>query len=139
MIPDLGGHVHTVYDKVSGKQMLYENKYLKPSLISLRGAWTSGGIEFNTGPQGHTVTCLSPVEATFVEYEDGSKAIAIGNVESGKKFCFDSHSASRCSQIAYSTLSKSPNCDHTSTSTRFVTPEKTGTIAPSLTRWRWRS
>ncbi len=81
VIPDLGGHVHSVYDKVSQKQMLYENKYLKPSLISLRGAWTSGGIEFNTGPQGHTVTCLSPVEAKFVSYEDGSKAIAIGNVD----------------------------------------------------------
>lgn len=81
VIPDLGGHVHSVYDKVSGRQMLYENKYLKPSLISLRGAWTSGGIEFNTGPQGHTVTCLSPVEAKFVSYEDGSKAIAIGNVD----------------------------------------------------------
>ena len=81
VVPDLGGHVHSIYDKIAGKQMLYENKYLKPSLISLRGAWASGGIEFNTGPQGHTVTCLSPVEAKFVTYEDGSKAIAIGDVE----------------------------------------------------------
>ncbi|MEW6741319.1 MAG: DUF5107 domain-containing protein [Planctomycetota bacterium] len=81
VIPELGGHVHQVLDKVTGESMLYENKVIKPSLIGLRGAWSSGGIEFNTGPQGHTVTCLSAVEAEFVEFPDGSKAIAIGNVE----------------------------------------------------------
>lgn len=79
--PDLGGHVQSILDKVTGENMLYENKVLKPSLIGLRGAWASGGIEFNTGPQGHTVTCLSPVEAAFVDFGDGSKGIAIGNVE----------------------------------------------------------
>ncbi len=79
--PELGGHVHSVIDKVTGENVLYENKVLKPSLIGLRGAWSSGGIEFNTGPQGHTVTCLSPVEAKFVDFADGSKGIAIGNVE----------------------------------------------------------
>ncbi|MEW6074518.1 MAG: DUF5107 domain-containing protein [Planctomycetota bacterium] len=70
VIPELSGHVHQVLDKV-----------IKPSLIGLRGAWSSGGIEFNTGPQDHTVTCLSPVEAEFIDFGDGSKAIAIGNVE----------------------------------------------------------
>jgi tetratricopeptide (TPR) repeat protein len=81
VIPELGGHVHAVYDKLTGESIVYENKVLKPTLIGLRGAWTSGGIEFNTGPQGHTVTCLSPVEANFVDYPDGSKGIAIGNIE----------------------------------------------------------
>lgn len=81
VIPDLGGHVHSVIDKLTGKSIVYENKVLKPSLIGLRGAWTSGGIEFNTGPQGHTVTCLSPVEAKFIDFGDGSKGISIGNIE----------------------------------------------------------
>ena len=81
VIPDLGGHVHAVYDKLTGESIVYDNKVVKPTLIGLRGAWTSGGIEFNTGPQGHTVTALSPVEATFINYDDGSKGIAIGNVE----------------------------------------------------------
>ena len=81
VIPELGGHVHAVYDKLTGESIVYENKVLKPTLIGLRGAWTSGGIEFNTGPQGHTVTCLSPVEAKFVDFGDGSKGISIGNTE----------------------------------------------------------
>jgi tetratricopeptide (TPR) repeat protein len=81
VIPDMGGHVHAIYDKLTGRSIVYDNKVVKPALIGLRGAWTAGGIEFNTGPQGHTVTCLSPVEAKFIDYPDGSKGIAIGNVE----------------------------------------------------------
>ena len=81
VIPEVGGHVHSVLDKTTGENMLYENNVIKPSLIGIAGAWASGGIEFNTGPNGHTVTAMSPVEASFVDYPDGSKAIAIGNVE----------------------------------------------------------
>jgi len=81
IIPELGGHVYAVVDKITDENMLYENKVIKPSLIGIAGAWASGGIEFNTGPNGHTVTAISPVEATFVDYPDGSKAIAIGNIE----------------------------------------------------------
>jgi len=81
VIPELGGHVHSVYDKITGESIVYDPGVVKPTLIGLRGAWTPGGIEFNTGPQGHTVTALSPVEAKFVDYADGSKAIAIGNIE----------------------------------------------------------
>src|SRR5438067_1283378 len=58
VIPELGGHVHAVIDKLTGESIVYANKTIKPALIGLRGAWSAGGIEFNTGPQGHTVTCL---------------------------------------------------------------------------------
>jgi len=81
VIPELGGHVHSVFDKTVKREMFYVNKVIKPGLIGMRGAWISGGIEFNTGPQGHTVTAVSPVSCRFVEFEDGSKAIAIGNIE----------------------------------------------------------
>lgn len=81
VIPELGGHVHSVLDKTVNKEMFYVNQVIKPGLIGMRGAWISGGIEFNTGPQGHTVTAVSPVSCRFVEFEDGSRAIAIGNIE----------------------------------------------------------
>ncbi|MCX8038429.1 MAG: DUF5107 domain-containing protein [Candidatus Sumerlaeia bacterium] len=81
VIPELGGHVHSVFDKTTGKEMFYVNPVIKPGLIGLRGAWISGGIEFNTGPHGHTVTAVSPVSCRFVEFDDGSKGIAIGNIE----------------------------------------------------------
>jgi len=81
VIPELGGHVHSVFDKTTSEEMFYVNKVVKPGLIGLRGAWISGGIEFNTGPQVHTVTAVSPLSCRFVEHEDGSKSIAIGNIE----------------------------------------------------------
>jgi len=81
VIPALGGHVHSVFDKTAGREMFYVNQVVKPGLIGLRGAWISGGIEFNTGPQGHTVTCVSPLTCEFVDHGDGSKAIAVGNTE----------------------------------------------------------
>ncbi|MBM3335569.1 DUF5107 domain-containing protein, partial [Candidatus Sumerlaeota bacterium] len=81
VIPELGGHVHSVFDKSADREMFYVNKVIKPGLIGLRGAWVSGGIEFNTGPHGHTVTCVSPLPCRFVEFDDGSKAIAVGNIE----------------------------------------------------------
>jgi tetratricopeptide (TPR) repeat protein len=81
VIPELGGHVHSVFDKTVNKEMFYVNQVIKPGLIGMRGAWISGGIEFNTGPQGHTVTAVSPVSCRFVEFDDGSRAIAVGNIE----------------------------------------------------------
>lgn len=81
VIPELGGHVHSVFDKAANREMFYVNQVVKPGLIGLRGAWISGGIEFNTGPHGHTVTCVSPLSCRFVEHDDGSRSIAIGTIE----------------------------------------------------------
>jgi len=81
VVPELGGHVHSVFDKSANREMFYVNQVIKPGLIGMRGAWISGGIEFNTGPQGHTVTAVSPVSCRFVDFDDGSKAIAVGNIE----------------------------------------------------------
>jgi len=81
VIPELGGHVHSVFDKTVKREMFYVNKVIKPGLIGLRGAWISGGIEWNTGPQAHTVTPVSPVSCRFVDFDDGSRGIAIGNIE----------------------------------------------------------
>jgi len=81
VIPELGGHVHSVFDKAANREMFYVNQVIKPGLIGMRGAWISGGIEFNTGPQAHTVTAVSPLSCRLVDFDDGSKAIAVGNIE----------------------------------------------------------
>ncbi len=80
-LPALGGRIHSVLDKTTGEEMFHLNDEIKPALIAMRGAWVSGGIEWNTGPQGHTVTAVSPVDAVLVENEDGSASLVIGNTE----------------------------------------------------------
>ena len=80
-LPEIGGRIQWVLDKRENEQMFYNNRVIRPGLIALRGAWISGGIEWNRGPQGHTVTSYSPVNVTGVQNEDGSATLVIGEVE----------------------------------------------------------
>jgi tetratricopeptide (TPR) repeat protein len=61
--------------------MFHRNDVIKPGMIAMRGAWISGGVEWNTGPHGHTATVLSPVNAITGKNEDGSAYLEIGNTE----------------------------------------------------------
>ncbi len=80
VLPELGGRIYSALDKRQGEEIFYRNNVVKPGLIALRGAWISGGVEWNF-PCGHSVTTVSPVDARMVEEEDGSAAIWVGNVE----------------------------------------------------------
>jgi tetratricopeptide (TPR) repeat protein len=80
-LPELGGRIHSVLDKTTGKEMFHKNNVIKPGMIAMRGAWIAGGIEWNTGPHGHTATCLSPVNALVGIDEYGSAYLEISNTE----------------------------------------------------------
>ena len=80
-LPEIGGRIHSVYDKVRGEEMFHLNQVIKPGYIALRGAWVSGGIEWNRGPRGHTVTSFSPVDVVGVQNPDGSATLVIGYTE----------------------------------------------------------
>lgn len=80
VLPELGGHLYSAVDKATGEELFYCNHVVKPGLIALRGAWVSGGIEFNF-PRGHSVTSLSPVDGRPTREDDGSAVIWVGDVE----------------------------------------------------------
>ncbi len=80
-LPELGGRIHSVWDKTTNHEVFHTPGIIKPALIAMRGAWIAGGIEWNVGPQGHTVTIVSPVDATIVNNEDGSATLVINNTE----------------------------------------------------------
>lgn len=80
-LPELGGRLHSVFDKTTGKEMFHKNDVIKPGMIAIRGAWISGGVEWNTGPHGHTATVLSPVNALTGTNKDGSAYLEISNTE----------------------------------------------------------
>jgi len=80
-LPELGGRLHSVLDKTEGRQMFHLNRVIKPSMIAMRGAFISGGVEWNAGPQVHTVTIVSPVDALTGRNEDGSAFLEISNQE----------------------------------------------------------
>ena len=80
-LPELGGRLHSVFDKTEGKEMFHINHVIKPGMIGMRGAWISGGVEWNAGPQGHTVTIVSPVDALVGHNPDGSAYLEVSNQE----------------------------------------------------------
>jgi tetratricopeptide (TPR) repeat protein len=80
VLPELGGHLYSLYDKVNKHEVFYRNNVVKYGLVSLRGAWVSGGMEFNF-PNGHTVVTVSPVAFTTVQNADGSATVVVGDVD----------------------------------------------------------
>lgn len=78
IFPEIGGKIWSVYDKTRGKELFYGNDVVKFRDISLRGPWTSGGIEFNYGVVGHAPSCFTPVDYQTETKADGSVSCYIG-------------------------------------------------------------
>lgn len=82
ILPDVGGRVYSAYDKVGKRETFYRNNVFKPALIALRGAWISGGIEFNyCSTTQHSPITVSPVDFSIRENPDGSVTVLVGDIE----------------------------------------------------------
>jgi tetratricopeptide (TPR) repeat protein len=80
VLPDIGGHLYTCTDKISGKPMFYENPSIKKADVAYRGAWAAFGIEFNF-PVSHNWVTASPVDFAFGQRDDGSAYVQVGNID----------------------------------------------------------
>jgi tetratricopeptide (TPR) repeat protein len=80
ILPDLGGRLYSLYDKVARREVFYRNNVVKYGLVALRGAWISGGIEFNF-PNGHTVVTVSPVLWQVLNNPDSSATVVVGGTD----------------------------------------------------------
>jgi len=80
VLPDLGGHIYTCVDKISGQPMFYANPSIKKARIGYRGAWAAFGVEFNF-PVSHNWVSMSPVDFAYAGHEDGTASITVGNVD----------------------------------------------------------
>lgn len=80
ILPELGGKVFEAVDKTNGYDFIYHQHVIKPALISLLGAWLSGGIEWDV-PHHHRATSFLPVQYKIEEGADGSKTVWVGELE----------------------------------------------------------
>jgi tetratricopeptide (TPR) repeat protein len=80
ILPDLGGRVYSVYDKISEREVFYKNPVVKFSPLAIRGAFFSGGVEFSF-PVAHAPTTTDSVNWNLREYEDGSASVSCGGLE----------------------------------------------------------
>ncbi len=79
-LPDFGCRLFSVYDKLLGREVFYRNDCIKPALIAIRGAWISGGIEFNF-PVSHSVYTHSRIPHMTRQNDDGSASMIFGLTE----------------------------------------------------------
>jgi len=80
VLPDIGGHLYTCIDKLSGQSMFYANTSIKKAAVGYRGAWAAFGIEFNF-PVSHNWVSMSPVDFAFHKNPDGSASVIVGNID----------------------------------------------------------
>ncbi len=80
VLPEIGGRLHGALDKTNKYVWLYWQPTIKPGLISMTGAWISGGIEWNF-PHGHRPSCFMPVDHRIVRNRDGSATVWVGETE----------------------------------------------------------
>ena len=86
--PDIGGKIWGAIEKSTGKEFLYYNHVVKFRDVAMRGAWTSGGLEYNFGDIGHIPTCATPVDYSIKKNLDGSVSCVVGAIDlpSGTKW-----------------------------------------------------
>ncbi|WP_241968528.1 DUF5107 domain-containing protein [Streptomyces sp. ICBB 8177] len=77
VLPGLGGRVHSLLHKPTGRELLYRNPVVQPADFGLAGAWCSGGIEWNSGATGHTTLTCAPVHAARVPAPDGGEMLRL--------------------------------------------------------------
>ncbi len=81
IMPEIGGKVWGAIEKSTGKEFIYNNDVVKFRDISMRGPWTSGGIEYNLGLVGHSPATASSVDYITKENPDGSVSCIVGNID----------------------------------------------------------
>lgn len=74
LLPEIGGRIHAIQDKLTGYDLIYNQHVIKPALVGLAGPWVSGGIEFNW-PQHHRPATFLPTDYQIERHADGSVTV----------------------------------------------------------------
>lgn len=81
ILPGFGGRLWSLVDLRTGRDLVHRNPILQPANLALRGAWISGGVEWNIGTRGHSPHTVSPVFTARYTSTDGSPGIRIWEYE----------------------------------------------------------
>ena len=81
VLPATGGKLIGAVEKSTQKDFIYYNHVQKFRSISMRGPWTSGGIEANFGIIGHAPSTATPVDYLMRKNPDGSVSCIVGTMD----------------------------------------------------------
>jgi tetratricopeptide (TPR) repeat protein len=85
-LPELGGRLYSLFDKVNDRDLLFTNPILQFANLSILNAWFSGGIEWNMGQYGHTFGTCTPVHIAKLIDDQGNEFIRIYDYERTRNF-----------------------------------------------------
>ncbi|SDD22474.1 DUF5107 domain-containing protein [Auraticoccus monumenti] len=77
VLPTLGGRLHSLVQRATGRELLHRNAVIQPGNLGLRGAWFAGGVEWNLGSTGHWTGTCEPVHAAALTGPDGSPVLRL--------------------------------------------------------------
>ena len=83
-LPEYGGRLHSLYDKVNKKDLLFTNTVIQPGNLAIRNAWLSGGIEWNVGNFGHHYLTCDNVYSAILDDGEGNQFLRIYEFERNK-------------------------------------------------------
>ena len=81
VLPATGGKLIGAVEKSTQKDFIYYNHVQKFRSISMRGPWTSGGVEVNFGIIGHAASTATPVDYLVRKNPDGSVSCVVGTMD----------------------------------------------------------
>jgi len=76
-LPEMGGRLVSLRSLEEGRELVERNRILQTANLALRGAWFSGGIEWNASHPGHHYLTCSPVFAARAPAPGGGPALRL--------------------------------------------------------------
>jgi len=85
---EIGGRMWSLIHKPSGKSLVDANYCFQPTMLSRRGAWISGGCEWNATPGGHSPHNVDHLFAGTLETDDGEPVLRLYEWERAGKIAY---------------------------------------------------
>ena len=80
-LPQLGGRLWSLYDKMAQRDLVLTNDKLVFRNLAIRNAWFAGGVEWNMGIIGHSPFTCSAVHTALLHTDDGTPVLRIYEYE----------------------------------------------------------
>jgi len=68
---EYGGRLWSLFHKATQRELVEVNPVFQPANFAIRGAWFSGGVEWNCGVRGHTALGCEPLFAAEMSHPEG--------------------------------------------------------------------
>lgn len=87
-LPGFGGRLWELWDKYTGRNLLYTNDVLQFGNLSVRNAWFSGGVEWNIGVMGHHPFTTEQLYTAQTTNENGEPVLRMYEYERIRKVTY---------------------------------------------------